>query len=314
MCPRSFALFLFFLTPPSAARLKGADPTARPCQSHHHSSTWASQMSENEVELSSPPTDGVSALAFCPHGRLLAATSWDSQIHLYRVNSADLVTSLPQPSPLLDCAFLDGGKIVSGATDGALRLHDFESDIERVLGRHANGVRCVGKCAAVGAVVTGSWDRSIKIWDARTSEACIGTYAQPDKVFAMCAGVLGANSPSIPLLVVATASRHVRILDLRKPSDPLQIRESALKCQTRAVAQMTNNIGYAMGSVEGRVAVEYFDADPNVQKKRYAFKCHRTPVGGEPTQRALQCHQAHDAHCVGLRQFSCLRTFALPIN
>ena len=32
------------------------------------------------------------------------------------------------------------------------------------------------------------------------------------------------------------------------------------------------------GSV-GRVAVEYFDPSPEVQKKKYAFKCHRLKEG-----------------------------------
>lgn len=29
----------------------------------------------------------------------------------------------------------------------------------------------------------------------------------------------------------------------------------------------------------GRVAVEYFDTSPEVQKKKYAFKCHRIKEG-----------------------------------
>lgn len=33
--------------------------------------------------------------------------------------------------------------------------------------------------------------------------------------------------------------------------------------------------GYVLSSIEGRVAVEYFDQNPEVQKKKYAFKCHR---------------------------------------
>jgi cell cycle arrest protein BUB3 len=33
--------------------------------------------------------------------------------------------------------------------------------------------------------------------------------------------------------------------------------------------------GYVLSSIEGRVAVEYLDTDAEVQKKKYAFKCHR---------------------------------------
>jgi cell cycle arrest protein BUB3 len=34
-----------------------------------------------------------------------------------------------------------------------------------------------------------------------------------------------------------------------------------------------------MSSIEGRVAVEYFDMSAAQQARKYAFKCHRTSVG-----------------------------------
>ena len=49
-------------------------------------------------------------------------------------------------------------------------------------------------------VVTGSWDSTVKIWDARTN-SCTGTYTQPDKVYTM--SLAGEK------LVVGTASRKV---------------------------------------------------------------------------------------------------------
>ena len=41
--------------------------------------------------------------------------------------------------------------------------------------------------------------------------------------------------------------------------------------------------GYALSSVEGRVAIEYFDPSPAVQARKYAFKCHRAVVKGVQT-------------------------------
>ena len=40
------------------------------------------------------------------------------------------------------------------------------------------------------------------------------------------------------------------------------------------------SLGYVLSSIEGRVAVEYFDPSPEVQKKKYAFKCHRIKEEG----------------------------------
>ena len=40
---------------------------------------------------------------------------------------------------------------------------------------------------------------------------------------------------------------------------------------------MPNDDGYATSSIEGRVAVEWFDPSPASQARKYAFKCHRQP-------------------------------------
>jgi cell cycle arrest protein BUB3 len=42
---------------------------------------------------------------------------------------------------------------------------------------------------------------------------------------------------------------------------------------------MPDGQGYATASVEGRIAVEYFDPKPEVQERKYAFKCHRKTIG-----------------------------------
>ena len=76
--------------------------------------------------------------------------------------------------------------------------------------------------------------------------------------------------------MVATAGRMVNIFDVRSLDAPEQQRESSLKYQTRVVTCYPNGAGYAMSSVEGRVAIEYFDLDPHAQKNKYAFRCHRS--------------------------------------
>ncbi|KAI0288400.1 hypothetical protein B0F90DRAFT_1802998, partial [Multifurca ochricompacta] len=68
-------------------------------------------------------------------------------------------------------------------------------------------------------------------------------------------------------LVVALASRLFHIFDVRKMETPEQTRESSLKFLTRALACMSDGQGYATASVEGRIAVEYFDPRQPSKKK-----------------------------------------------
>jgi len=116
-------------------------------------------------------------------------------------------------------------------------------------------------------------------------------------------------------LVVATSERNILIYDVRNFQTALQTRESSLKFQTRCVRYLKQNktilqnhlfffslkisfcfstkiiiirvfpdeCGFVVSSVEGRVAVEYFDPSDEVQARKYAFKCHRLSQNGVDT-------------------------------
>lgn len=72
-----------------------------------------------------------------------------------------------------------------------------------------------------------------------------------------------------------TISSHLGSPDAATAIQPWQKRESSLKFLTRAVSCMPNDAGYATSSIEGRVAVEWFEDSTESQARKYAFKCHR---------------------------------------
>lgn len=184
---------------------------------------------------------------------------------MYDIESNAIKTSYKHSKAVLDCCFMDIGRAFSGGLDGQLKSFDFQSQRETVIGSHNDTIKCVHFCTALNLIVTGSWDYSIKLWDVR-SPSCVGTYEQPDKVYTL--------DTCDEKLVVGTAGRKIRIWTLTNMGMP-ESRESSLKFQTRSIRCFPNRQGYVMSSIEGRVAVEYFDMNPEVQRKKYAFKCHR---------------------------------------
>ncbi|KAF6027592.1 BUB3 [Bugula neritina] len=223
--------------------------------------------SSNEYTLKSPPTDCISAVKFQPNSsHLLLVSSWDTGVRLYDVNSNTLRMQYNHPAPVLDCCFHDAVHSYSGGLDNTLKMYDFNAAKEFVVGSHEAGIRCVDYCPEVNVVITGSWDSTVKLWDPRTP-CGTGSFSQPDKVYAMA--VSGDK------LIVGTAKRKVLVWDLRNMGYVQQRRESNLKYQTRCIRAFPNKEAYVLSSIEGRVAVEYLDPSPEVQKKKYAFKCHR---------------------------------------
>jgi mRNA export factor len=82
-----------------------------------------------------------------------------------------------------------------------------------------------------------------------------------------------------PMAVVSTAGRGIIVYELSGQPKEYKKIESPLKYQHRAVAifsDKTKNepVGFALGSVEGRVAVQY--VNPVNPKDNFTFKCHRS--------------------------------------
>ncbi|CAI7849553.1 unnamed protein product [Closterium sp. NIES-54] len=229
-------------------------------------------------ELGSPPADGISNVRFSNHSDHLLVASWDSNLRLYDAGANTLRGTFPRRGPVLDCCFHDDSSGFAGSADQSVVRYDFNVGREDVLGHHQGAVKCVEYSHATGQLITGGWDRTVRCWDPRAPASHLRltvTAEQPERCYSMS---LAAHR-----LVVAMAGRHVSIYDLRNMSQPEQRRESSLKFQTRCVRCYPTGTGYALASVEGRVAMEFFDPSETAQAKKYAFKCHRRSEGGRDT-------------------------------
>jgi len=231
-------------------------------------------MQVGQFELATPPNDGITNVTFCPNTQLLLVSSWDSSVRVYDVTQNLLRTQYRHKAGVLDCCFPDKTRVFSAGLDRLVKMFEINTTTEIVLGDHERAVRCIEYSNPHEMLITGGWDAKIKTWDTRAKQ-WTGVYDLPSKVFSMC---LAGDR-----LVVGTSGRNVNVYDLRQMGTPEQRRESSLKFQTRCIRAFIDNTGYALSSVEGRVAMEYFDPAAEVQAKKYAFKCHRKTTNGVDT-------------------------------
>lgn len=123
-------------------------------------------------------------------------------------------------------------------------------------------------------MVSAGWNSKVHVWDARSHPGTpVATVDLPGKAFAMDVDVARNR------VVVGTSGRRICVIDIRAPHSAELIldRESYLKYQTRTVKFFPDGNAIALGSIEGRVAVEYLDEIglDSQEKQKYAFKCHR---------------------------------------
>lgn len=248
----------------------------------------------SEIKLVNCPEDGISAVKFAPNSsQFLLVSSWDTTVRLYDVNDNTMRMKYSHMAPVLDCCFQDAVHVFSGGIDSTLKQFNFNTNAEMVVGTHEAAIRCVEFCPEINVIITGSWDCSVKLWDPRGPNQA-GSFSQPDKVYTM--SLCGDK------LIVGTAGRRVLVWDLRNTGYVLQRRESSLKYQTRCIRAFPNKQGYVLSSIEGRVAVEYLDPAPEVQKKKYAFKCHRVKEDGVEKiypVNAIAFQSAHSTFATG---------------
>jgi cell cycle arrest protein BUB3 len=273
-------------------------------------------MSSTQFEVAEPPSDAISAIRFSPHAdsNKVVVASWDKNVYLYEVTAdkqCNLLNKYSHRAPVLDVCFgRDDTEIYSACLDWDVRRINAETGEQTVLSTHDNGVRSVVFSQEHSLVISAAWDSTVHIHPANEQTWSPVTINLPSKPFSL--------SVSSSKLVVAMASRALHIYELKELAaeakslnnsshnrldmEPWQRRESSLKYMTRAVDCMPNDQGYASSSIEGRVAVEWFDPSTESQARKYAFKCHRQPEGDVDVVypvNAIAFHPIHGTFATG---------------
>ncbi|KAK4219546.1 WD40-repeat-containing domain protein [Rhypophila decipiens] len=231
-----------------------------------------------DVALENPPEDSISDLAFNTGQNdpkdLLAVASWDKKVRIYEITSNGQgigKAMIEHDGPVFSVDFFkDGTKVISAGADKQGKVLDLNTGQTMQFAAHEQPIKSVRYCEIQGGqhAVTGSWDKTIRYWDFR-QQAPIATVQCQERVYTM--------DVKDNLLVVGTADRYINIINLA--SDPTKFYktiQSPLKWQTRVVSCFIDSTGFAIGSIEGRCAIQYVEDKDNASN--FSFKCHRDPT------------------------------------
>lgn len=146
----------------------------------------------------------------------------------------------------------DGTKVASAGADKHIKLCDLASQQDISIGTHDQAVRNVRFFENNGTpmVVSGSWDKTVKYWDMRQQGAAATVQCQ-ERVYTL--------DVQDNLCVVGTADRYINVINLKEPTKFYKTLQSPLKWQTRVVSCFTDAAGFAIGSIEGRCAIQYVE-------------------------------------------------------
>lgn len=228
-----------------------------------------------DYEVVYPPDDSISSMAFSPQQNFLIAASWDNQIRCWEVQSTGQTVPKAQQThqgSVLDVAWSDDGtKVFTASCDKTVKIWDLNSNQSIQVAQHDAPVKTVHwiKASNYSCIMTGSWDKTLKFWDTRTQNPIL-TINLPERCY--CADVV------YPMAVVGTAGRGIIVYTLEGTPQEYKKIESPLKYQHRCVSIFMDKkgapSGFALGSVEGRVAIQY--VNPQNPKDNFTFKCHRS--------------------------------------
>jgi mRNA export factor len=253
----------------------------------------------------------------------LASGGWDNKIRVWEINynpignnneitcqfNSKLHFTDEFPESILSlCWQTDTYNLFSSQADGTITIHDLINNQKRIIGKHDLGVKEIIYIDQYKCLISGGWDGKLCVWDINSqTQKPILSYDLGKRVFSM--------SCVFPLLVIGLSERGITYFNLNKIQSglfkPECIFESHLKYQTRAISVFSEGNGYAIGSIEGRVAVKHVDlnkaSEINQENKTmnskddFAFRCHRT---GEDLQdvfpvNSIAFNAAYGTFCTG---------------
>jgi mRNA export factor len=220
----------------------------------------------------------------------MATCGWDCSIKVFnyqynvQLNSAQIQTqnAFTHKTDDIPLSMIWKGEnysLITGLGNGNISELDLNTNQSILIGKHEAGVKSLIWMPNLNVCFSGGWDGKLNAWDTRAPNP-VASYSFGKKIFSM--------SATHPLLVVGLQDRLISYFNLNligQKFQPEATFESHLKYQTRCVSTFVEGNGYAVGSIEGRVAIKYVDVNqqPRIDTNSnqmsaqddFAFRCHR---------------------------------------
>uniref|UniRef100_A0A0D9VZ91 Uncharacterized protein n=1 Tax=Leersia perrieri TaxID=77586 RepID=A0A0D9VZ91_9ORYZ len=216
-------------------------------------------------ECGGPVAGAASRLRFAPSSNNLLVSSWDSGLRVYDADASELRMEVKSEASLLDCCFQDEAVALSGGSDGSITRYDLHSGAQGTVGLHDEVVSCIEFSQTTGQVVTGTLDNKLMFWDTQTKNV------SPNSIIVLDSDVVSLSVRG--MYILAAVDREVHIYDTRNLTGPVKAKYSPVEYHIRSLHSSPEWNGYAVGSVDGVVAMKYFDHGTD-SDNGYIFRCH----------------------------------------
>lgn len=257
-----------------------------------------------DLKLPDTQADGISSLAFAPSEtlNLVAAGSWDNSVRLWNLQEqasqglgmasqspgimATPIGEIKHQGPVLDVCMSPEGNVFSAGCDNKAMMWTPNpaggAPQTQQIAEHSAPIKCIAHVPQLPCIVTGSWDQTVKFWDMRQSSPA-HQFQLPHKITAM--------DCRYPYLCVATSNKEVYVYNLAGGIRPLKpggapIQSQIKAFQTRCLSMFPDCSGFAIGNIEGRVAIHYIDHRQGDKTVEFAYKCHRIDAKDTPNKTA----------------------------
>ncbi|KAK5779142.1 Bub3p PWA37_003994 [Arxiozyma heterogenica] len=213
--------------------------------------------------------DFISDLKYIPENNIVLVSSWDGTLSVYEIIIKDdsykitLNKKIDTGFSILSCCYGNNGVYLGGVHGELYFLNLKTQDLAEIKNNRAKSgiVRII---PYYDDYIAGSWDGYLQIIDHHLQDIKLFKTIENGKILTMdCTN---------EHLVVCLTGNKIKLFKapITQMNEGILV-DSVLKYQTRDIKLIPDGSGYVIGSIDGRVAVEYFD-NPSDQ---FAFRCHR---------------------------------------